>query len=160
MFTDLRLRLFLLVIIAAVLAASAFQVTRQLQPTGPTRESIGLEWLRKEYQLSDEAHERIIQLHQEYFSRCDAMCAEMIAAHRPSTLRHRSKTSTSSLEERLQREKAICERCLNNMIGHLREVSTHMSPEQGRRFLSDILPEVTHPPELETLKAELRSRVQ
>jgi hypothetical protein len=157
---DLRLRLFLLAIIAAVLATSAFQVTKQLQPDGPSRESIGLEWLRQEYQLSDEAHERIIRLHQEYFSRCDAMCAEMIAVHRPSTLRHRSRLPATSPEERMRREKAICERCLNSMISHLRQVSAIMEPEQGRRFLSDILPEVTHPPELRTLKAELRSGVQ
>jgi hypothetical protein len=157
---DLRLRLFLLIILAGVLAATGFQVTRHLQHDMPTRESIGLEWLRREYQVSDEAHEKIIQLHQEYFSRCDAMCAEMIEAHRPSSLRRRSKPSTSSPEARIQREKAICERCLNNMIGHLREVSALMTPEQGRRFLSDILPEVTHPPELESLNAELRSKVQ
>lgn len=85
-------------------------VTRQQQLAGPKRESIGLEWLRQEHPLSDEAHERIIRLHQEYFSRCDAMCAEMIAAHRPSTLRHRARSATNSPEERLRREKPICER--------------------------------------------------
>lgn len=157
---DLRLRLFLLLMICGALAAAGFQVTRQFQPSGPTRESIGLEWLRREYQLTDEAFARVSQLHREYFSRCDAMCAEMIEAHRPSSLRLRARLAPSTAEENLRREKAICERCLNTMIGHLRAVSTYMAPDQARRFLSDILPEVTHPQELDTVEAQLRMRGQ
>ena len=157
---DLRQRLFILVIIVAVLATAAFQTTRRLRPVSPTRESIGLEWLRREYQLSDEAYEQINQLHQAYYSRCDAMCAEVIAAHRPPFLRHRDTAAITSPEKRLRLEKAICERCLNSMTGHLHQVAAFMTPEQGRRFLSDILPEVLHPPELETLNAELRSGIQ
>lgn len=157
---DLRLRLFLLFIICGVLAATGFQVTRQLRPSGPTRESIGLEWLRQEYQLTDEAFARVRQLHRNYFSLCDAMCAEMIEAHRPPSMRLRARLAPSNPGENLRREKAICERCLNTMIDHLREVSTHMAPDQARRFLSDILPEVIHPPELGNVEAQLRTVVQ
>ena len=157
---DLRIRLILFLVISGVLVVTGFEVTRTLQPKPPSRESIGLEWLRQEYQLTDEAHERIIRLHREYFSRCDAMCAEMIAAHRPSKLRGRAKSPVPSAEESLQREKVICERCLNSMIGHLREVSSLMTPEHAQRFLADILPEVSQVPELETIKSKLSSGVQ
>jgi hypothetical protein len=150
---DLRLRLFSLVLLTCVLAATAFQITRQLQPKHPSRESIGLDWLRHEYQLSDAAFSRISALHHNYFARCDAMCAEMIAAHRPSSLRSRLRLAEPAQDER-RREKAICERCLETMIGHLRSVAAQMEPAQGSRFLADILPEVLHPPELEQLQSQ------
>ncbi len=153
---DLRFRLFLFVLLACVLAATAFQITRQLQPKPPSRETIGLDWLHHEYQISDEAFARISALHHDYFARCDTMCAEMIAAHRPSRLRSRLPASQSAIQEASRREKAICERCLETMIGHLRAVAALMEAEQGRRFLADILPEVIHPPELEQIQSQTR----
>jgi len=150
---DLRLRLFCLALLTCVLAATAFQITRQFQPKPPSRESIGLDWLRQEYQIADDAFARISALHHDYFARCDAMCAEMIAAHRPSRLRNRLRAADTAQESR-RREKVICERCLDTMVSHLRAVAAHMEPEQGSRFLADILPEVTHPPELEQLQSQ------
>jgi hypothetical protein len=150
---DLRLRLFFLALLTCVLAVTAFQITRQLQPKAPSREAIGLDWLRHEYQLSDEAFARISDLHHDYFARCDAMCAEMIAAHRPQSLRSRLRPADTAQDAR-RREKAICERCLDTMVSHLRSVAAQMEPAQGSRFLADILPEVLHPPELEQLQSQ------
>ena len=154
---SLGIRFVLYLVLAAVLTATAFQVVRHLQDRSESRESqkaAGLDWLRHEYRLSDAAFSRIARMHRDYFARCDAMCAEMLAANRPPRGRGApggAAASTGPAHPLHRGEKAICERCMNTMVAHLRAVAGVMEPEQGRRFLADILPDVAHRAELGAL---------
>lgn len=147
-----REKLFFMLLTALALAYAAHEVVMHLRPKPPTPQQIGLEWLRQEYHLPDEAFRKIARVHENYFVRCDEMCAAMEQAHRPLLQRSRQLPSRDSA---LRREKAVCENCLDSMVRHLRDVAALMPPAEGERFLKDILPEVINPPELQKLRSQV-----
>lgn len=149
-----REKLFFMVLAVILLAFTAHEVVIYLRPKPQTPQQIGLEWLRKEYKVSDESYQKIIALHQDYFVRCDEMCATMERAHRPA-MRFNRATSSGEVQTVLRKEKAVCENCLDNMVQHLHAVAALMPPTEGQRFLNDILPEVINPPELQKLRSQV-----
>ncbi|HEY1080775.1 MAG TPA: hypothetical protein VGE29_00850 [Prosthecobacter sp.] len=153
---NVREKLFFMLLTVVVLAYAAHEVVMSVSPKPPSAQEIGLEWLRKEYHLSDEAFGKIAALHKDYFVRCDEMCAAMERAHRPLIQRGRMPAGPDkSQASALRREKAVCENCLDSMVQHLRSVAALMPPEEGQRFLKDILPEVINPPELQQLRSQV-----
>ncbi|TDU71242.1 hypothetical protein EI77_02364 [Prosthecobacter fusiformis] len=152
---NVREKLFFMALAVIILAYSAHELVIHLRPKPPSPQEIGLEWLRQEYKIPDEAYGKIARLHQDYFLRCDEMCATMKRAHRPLIQRSRNPTSREQKSAALSREKAVCENCLDNMVQHLRTVAALMPPAEGERFLADILPEVINPPELQKLRSQV-----
>lgn len=151
----IREKLFFMALAAILLAYTAHEVVVRLRPVPPSPRQIGLEWLREEYAIPQEAYEKIAALHQDYFVRCDEMCATMERAHRPLIQRSRTPLSKETKSAALKREKAVCENCLENMVQHLKTVAALMPSDQGERFLKDILPEVINPPELQKLRSQV-----
>ncbi len=151
----IREKLFFMALAAILLAYSAHEVVIHLRPVPPSPRQIGMEWLRQEYDIPQEAYEKIAALHQDYFVRCDEMCATMERAHRPLIQRSRMPLAKETQSAALKREKAVCENCLENMVQHLKDVAALMPPAQGERFLKDILPEVINPPELQKLRSQV-----
>lgn len=143
-----------MVLTVVFLAFAAHEVVIKMRPKPPSQQEIGLEWLRKEYHLPDDAYARIVTLHREYFVRCGEMCATMERAHRPQAFRDRGQMSQSQASLR-RKEKAVCENCLDNMVHHLRAVAALMPEPEGERFLKDILPEVINPPVLQKLRSQV-----
>lgn len=151
--TQVGAKLLLMSLAMAALAYAAHEAVLRWRPKPPDPRELGLAWLRQEYRLGDEAFARIADLHRDYFVRCDAMCASLEQAHRPLLLRGRNSLPESSRQQALQREKALCESCLDSMVAHLRAVAALMPLAEGERFLREILPEVMHPPELQRLRS-------
>ncbi|MBB5038601.1 hypothetical protein [Prosthecobacter dejongeii] len=151
----IREKLFFMALAVILLAYTAHEVVIHLRPVPPSPRQIGLEWLRAEYDIPQEAYEKIAALHQDYFVRCDEMCATMERAHRPLIQRSRTPQSKETPSAALKREKAVCENCLENMVQHLKNVAALMPSVQGERFLKDILPEVINPPELQKLRSQV-----
>ena len=150
-----REKLFFMALAVIVLAYGTHELVIHLRPKPPSPQQIGLEWLRQEYNIPAEAYEQIAALHQEYFIRCDEMCATMERAHRPLLQRSRRPLSQENRSAALKREKAVWENCLDNMVLHLKTVASLMPPAEGERFLKDILPEVINPPELQKLRSQV-----
>ncbi|MEN3939949.1 hypothetical protein WJU23_01545 [Prosthecobacter sp. SYSU 5D2] len=150
-----REKLFFMALAVIILAYGTHELVIYLRPAPPSPRQIGLEWLRQEYKIPDEAYEKIAALHQEYFVRCDEMCATMERAHRPLLQRSRKPVSQEMQAAAIKREKAVCENCLENMVLHLNTVAALMPPAEGERFLKDILPEVINPPELQKLRSQV-----
>jgi hypothetical protein len=149
-----REKLFFLVLTVVFLAFAAHEAVIRVRPKPLSAQEIGLQWLRKEYHLPDDAYVKIAALHREYFVRCDEMCASIKRARRPQVFRDRGQMSQSQASQ-LRKEKAVCENCLENMVHHLRDVAALMPEPQGARFLRDILPEVINPPELQKLRTQV-----
>lgn len=148
---DQRLRLLLFCLLIVALSTVGYHLTRELREPAASRETIGLEWLRQEYNIPDDRFAQIAAMHRAYFARCDAMCEDMMRAHRFS-LRTDRRSSTDAQTAR-QREKAICESCLDTMVGHLRAVAALLPENQQQRFLDDIMPDVLSAPELQELSS-------
>ncbi len=152
---SVREKLFFMGVVIALLAWAGHGAMTALRPKPPSPRQIGLEWLRQEYQVPEDAYQKIIALHEDYFVRCDQMCATMEQAHRPLLQRGRMPLGPEQRREALRKEKAVCESCLDSMVQHLRTVAGLMPADEGRRFLNDILPEVINPPELQQLRTEV-----
>lgn len=160
----LQFKALLVVLGTVVLAVATHDLVIGVAPRQPSQHELGLAWLKTQYEVPDAAFEKIKALHEDYFQKCDAMCAQMLAAQRPdrhfptrnvspsqaSTLRRRAETAT------LAQEKALCETCLNTMVDHLESVASLMPEGQGQRFLQDLLPELVNPRELQELRAQTR----
>lgn len=150
---DQRLRLLLFCLLIVALSTVGYHLTRELREPAASRETIGLEWLRQEYKIPDDRFAQIAAMHRAYFARCDAMCEEMMRAHRFSLNPARRSSSNTDAKTARQREKAICESCLDTMVGHLRAVAALLPADQQQRFLDDIMPDVLSAPELQELSS-------
>lgn len=152
--------MFLVLLAMAGLGVASHEVVYRLRPKPASMQDRGLAWLREEYHIPEEGFGKIEALHRDYFRQCDLMCEEMVSSARPSGLRGlrayqkdyvRERRHLKEREASKQQQKALCERCMGTMVDHLEAVAALMPPEEGRRFLREIMPELTHPRELEEL---------
>jgi hypothetical protein len=161
---SLSLKAGLVVLGFALLVLVTHEAVLRLTPPPPDPHQLGLAWLKAEYRVPDEAFAKISVLHEEYFARCDAMCAQMLGAHRPAlprTARNLGPRDAERLRQQAaaaarEREKALCESCLGTMVAHLEAVAALMPAVEGERFLKDLLPELVNPRELQDLRASSR----
>lgn len=161
---SIKLKALLVALGTVALAVASHDFVVSVAPRPPSPQELGLAWLKQEYHVPDAAFERIKALHEEYFQRCDAMCAEMLDVRRPFALKFgKHQTHRQSHESRLRaraearaRQKALCESCLGTMVAHLEAVAALMPAGEGERFLKDLLPELVNPRELQELRASSR----
>ena len=160
----LQFKALLVALGTVVLAVASHDLIVGVAPRQPTPQELGLAWLKAEYEVPDAAFEKIEALHEDYFEKCDALCAQMLAARRPlmqkfgKHLTHRQSRESRlrARQESQEKEKALCETCLETMVAHLESVAALMPEGQGRRFLQDLLPELANPRELQELRAQTR----
>ena len=127
--------------LTAAIAAISLWTTRESLRSRESPQDVGLRWLKDEYHLGDAAFERVSILHRDYFQQCDKMCRQIDAAGRPLLWRSRHRGSkTGQLDAQFNKEQAICADCEKAATDHLNQVAALMPPEQGKRFLDDILP--------------------
>jgi hypothetical protein len=140
------IRLVVALAVWITLALVSYQVVQRVRPEKDALRHRGLTWLREEYHIPEDNFRQIVKLHEAYFARCDKMCADLLEAHAASSRLANRQTA--------QQEHDLCEHCLNTMIEHLQTVASLMPPQEGRRFLATVLPEVSHPPELQDLRLQ------
>jgi hypothetical protein len=147
-------RVFAAIALWVTLGIMAHQVVQAVKPEDESARHRGLLWLRDEYRVPEENFHEIVKLHEEYFTRCDRMCAEMVEAHRPAAGRFSRRAADAASAAALEREKDLCERCLRTMMEHLNAVAALMPADEGKRFLMSILPELANPRELRDLRLQ------
>lgn len=157
---SLKLKAGLAILGITALLLVTHELVLRLGPPPPDIKKLGLDWLKTEYQVPDDAFDRITALHEEYFARCDAMCAQMLSAHRQAQPRAVRKLGPREAARQRaaarEREKALCESCLDTMVAHLEAVAALMPAGQGDRFLKDLLPKLVNPRELQDLRTSSR----
>jgi hypothetical protein len=98
-----------------------------------------LEWLRREFRLSDAEMARIRQLHEGYLPRCEEMCARIAAKKREAREAVAATGGlTDEIEKKLVEVAVLRAQCQAQMLRHFQEVSQSMPPEQGRRYLDEM----------------------
>lgn len=138
-------RLLLLLGMLCLAAASGYFLVKPWS-TGLARgpadaDSSGLQWLQKEYALTDTQFERIKQEHDTYHPRCMEMCEEIrLANARVAELLGRSTAMTPEVETALKEAEATYARCRATMLAHVYRVAALMPPEAGRRYIQDVAP--------------------
>jgi hypothetical protein len=101
-----------------------------------------LEWLRREFHLTDDQFAKVAELHHAYRPTCEALCARVIASHQKmnSAVEAGSRVSPE-LKAALEEHAALHVECQTAMLTHLYQTAACMSPEQARRYLDVMLPQ-------------------
>jgi hypothetical protein len=121
--------------------------------------SIGLEWMRREYDIDEVAFQKICRLHEQYFADRESMTSVMDAVERPILYPRGSEKKSSAVQKAaFKYEQELCEDYEAETIRHLEEVAALMKPEQGKRFLQDFTQNI-HQQRIEHQRA-LRERAQ
>lgn len=102
-----------------------------------------LEWLRREFKLSDEQFAKVSGLHQAYRPTCEELCMKIMASHKNvETLVGAGTQVSPELKAALQEHAALHVECQTAMLTHLYQTAECMSPDQARHYLDAMLPQV------------------
>lgn len=115
----------------------SFLISRYLAIEIKAENIDGLEWLRKEYNLSDSEYQQIKTLHLGYRENCQKMCS--LIAEKKMELCEALATSTNAnerIEKLVMEVNQLRAQCQFNMLRHFYEVSQSMPEEEGRRYFS------------------------
>lgn len=102
-----------------------------------------LEWLRREFGLTDAQFARASELHRAYRPTCEGLCAKVMASHEKVEKLVAGGTQISpELKAALQEHAALHVECQTEMLTHLYQTAACLSPEQARSYLDAMLPQV------------------
>lgn len=105
-----------------------------------------MEWLRKEFHLTDTQFERIQKLHREYAPKCDLMCDRIGKANaRFDQITNASKSYTPEVEAAMKECLAVQGDCRQALLAHIYAVSAEMSPADGARYLGMMKARILEP---------------
>ena len=133
----------LLVVVAALVAGVSYHFGRDDSLNEALSKRDAMAWLRRDFRLDDAQFEAIRKLHESYSVVCERHCeAIQEAAMNRNVLKAAPTTERAVLaaaERKLEDLRRVCESAI---AAHVREVSAHMSPGQGRRYLALVLPKI------------------
>lgn len=101
-----------------------------------------MEWLRTDFHLTDAQLSTIRQMHSAYSGTCEEHCRKIQeATHARNALEaaHGNKAAIDAANAEITRMRGICE---NAIEAHVRRVAALMSPSDGQRYLSLVLPKI------------------
>ena len=141
----------LLIILLAVAAAAGGYRTYFRCATMPVQSMLTqpggeMEWLRREYRLTDAQFARVKQVHGEYAPSCDAMCARIAKANAHlNELIQANSTLTPEVQVAFEQCAAVQADCRRALLAHIYAVSAEMSPADGARYLEMMKSRVIEP---------------
>lgn len=139
--------LLVLILLAGVgaWAAGYFVGLRKVQPLVHADQA-EMEWLRKEYHLSESQFAAIRKLHQDYEPVCARLCEQVMDSQdRLSRLIESNRSVTPEVEAALRECARVKEECQQAMLGHVYRVSAAMNEEDGRRYVAMMEERVVRP---------------
>ncbi len=95
-----------------------------------------LEWLRREFHLSDAQFAKIATLHSAYTPVCDEMCRRIMEANsKLDRLVSEKREVTPELEAAIREAGSVQEDCHKQMLAQIYRVSAQMNPADGQNYL-------------------------
>ena len=102
-----------------------------------------LKWLRRELDLTDAQFAEVSGLHLAYRPSCEALCEKVAATRqRVQAMVAAGDVDSPQLAAALREQAAVRVECQTTLLKHLHQTAAAMSPEQGRRYLKSMLPQV------------------
>jgi hypothetical protein len=126
--------------VAAAVFASSYFTSQQVCIMTMSRSADDLSWLRDEFHLGATEMARIRQLHEGYQPQCAKMCA-LIAAKSSevqAVLGHGTNV-TAEAQRKLTELGELRAQCQARMLQHFIAVSQTMPPEEGKRYLAEMM---------------------
>ena len=128
-------------LLAGALAfGAAFWLRTQPQRQAATAPGVELEWLRREFNLSNEVFLRVSELHRNYQPTCAELCRRISDQNR--RLREtvaRTNAMTDEIRELVSATGRARDDCRQAMLTHLYAVAQEMPPEAGSRYIQIML---------------------
>jgi hypothetical protein len=125
--------------------ACKFFATREVREMTQSP-SGGLEWLRREFHLSDTQFKNIADLQAAYAPACNEMCSRIMEANsKVSVLVAQNHAMTPELEASIQEANAVESNCRTQTLAHIYRVSAQMNPSDGQRYLRMMASRVLQP---------------
>ena len=123
----------------AGLGTGAYFAARQVCVSRLACAGDDLEWLRREFSLSEPELQRARRLHEGYLPKCGEMCARIAAKQQElQAVLAAGHGVTPEAERKLAEIAALRAQCQTQMLRHFYEVSQTMPAEQGRRYVSEM----------------------
>ena len=141
----------LLVIVIALGAALGGYCTYYQFATAPARALLagadgGMQWLQREYHLSDAQFSRIREMHRAYAPKCDLMCEKIAKANaRLDQLIATNKTFSPEVDTAMNECVAVQAECRRALLRHVYEVSAEMPAADGARYLQMMTARIVEP---------------
>ena len=105
-----------------------------------------MEWLRREYHLTDAQFARVEQVHREYAPKCDLMCEKIGKANaRLDQLILASKTYTPEVDAAMSACVTVQAECRRALLAHVYAVSAEMPAADGPRYLEMMTSRIVEP---------------
>ena len=96
----------------------------------------GLEWLRREFHLSDPQFQKIEALQSAYAPVCNDMCRKIMEANcKLDRVVSENRGVTPELEAAIRDAGLVQEDCRKQMLAHIYQVSAQMNPADGQNYL-------------------------
>lgn len=135
-----------LALIAAVAGTTgfvAFRASRDPQVTQALAKQDAMEWLRADFDLTEEQFAAIKKLHDSYSVLCEEHCREIMRATRTrNELKASGQADAAALaaaDRKVEELRLVCESAIAT---HVRECAKHMSSAAGERYLALVLPKI------------------
>lgn len=142
--------------VALVAGLAAFFITRsrcgcemaEVRKTDSTQSRLpALEWLRSEFQLSDEQFTQVSALHLAYQPTCDDLCQKIMTSQQKVTaLTGAGTTVTPELKATLLEHATLRAECQTALLDHLYQTAACMSADNAHHYLREMLPEALDMP--------------
>jgi hypothetical protein len=105
-----------------------------------------LQWLRREFHLSDAQFKNIEGLQSAYAPVCDEMCRRIMEANsKVGQLVSDNREVTPELEAAIREAGVVQQDCRRQMLAHIYRVSAQMDPAEGQRYLRMMKSRVIEP---------------
>lgn len=105
-----------------------------------------LEWLRREYHLTDDQFQHIRALHENQMKLCEEMCQKVDASNKILENLIRSNSSlTPEIKEALAHSRELESECEQATLEHIYQVGAIMNSEDGKRFVEEMSHRLLHP---------------
>lgn len=141
----------LFILILAIAAAVGGYAVYYRAATAPAAAMLSkpegeMEWLQREYHLSDAQFARIQQLHRDYAPKCNLMCDQITKANaKLDGLIKANRTFTPDVGAALSDCVTVQAECRRALLGHVYAVSAEMSPEDGARYVEMMKARIVEP---------------
>jgi hypothetical protein len=134
-----------LILILALLAAgalfgSSYFMSRRVCESCASGSTDNVDWLRQEFHLNAADMDRMRQMHEGYLPKCRAMCEQIAAKRQEINAALIGSTNLNPIAKQKLDELALLRsQCQAQMLQHFIEVSHAMPPEQGARYLAEMV---------------------
>jgi len=106
-----------------------------------------LEWLRREFSLSEEQYVNVSALHIAYQPTCEDLCEKITASHKKvEALVGTGSAMSAEIKSALREHAALHVACQTAMLTHLYQTAACMSPAQSRHYLDAMIIQVIEMP--------------